>query len=70
MQPFVVSGELDIRLKVKLQLKILIPPSPWSTGAWVKSIPVDPTQVGKGQGGQRGLKEIFLCYWPRQQAKA
>ena len=53
MKPFVVSSEVNISLKVKLQLnvKILIPPSPWPHGAWAKSILVHPTQLGKGQGG-------------------
>ena len=56
MKPFIVSGEFDIRLRVKLQLKlkILIPPLPWPKGAWAKSIPIQPTQVGKGQGGAGG----------------
>ena len=58
MKPFVVSGELDIRLRVKLQLKILFPPSPWPLWAKVKSIPVDPTQVGKGQGGAGGIRPL------------
>ena len=49
MKPFVVSSEVNISLKVKLQLnvKILIPPSPWPKGARAKSILVHPTQLGK-----------------------
>ena len=58
---FVVCSEVNISLKVKLQLnvKILIPPSPWPKGAWAKSIPVHPTQLGKGQGGAGGV----LDHW-------
>ena len=56
MKPFIVSSEVNISLKVKLQLniKILIPPLPWSKGAWAKSIPVHPTQVGRGRVGLGG----------------
>ena len=54
MKPFVVSSEINIGLKVKLQLNVKIPPSPWPKGTWVKSILVHPTQLGKGQGGAGG----------------
>ena len=51
MKPFIVSSKVNISLKVKLQLniKILIPPLPWPKGALVKFILVHPTQVGKGK---------------------
>ena len=66
MKPFILSGNLDLRLKVKLQLKVIIPPSPCASVAWGKSyLWILLT------GHQRGFREIiFLCYWPRQLAQA
>ena len=37
MKPFRLSGELDLRLKVKFQLKLIIPLTPWPWVAWEKS---------------------------------
>ena len=56
MKPFVVSSEVNISLKVKLQLnvKILIPPSSWPKGLGEVRTST-PYSSRKGQGGAGGL---------------
>ena len=37
MKPIGLSGEIDLKVKVKLQLKLMIPLTPWPSAAWAKS---------------------------------
>ena len=53
--------EVELKVKAKLKVAIMIPPTLRLSAAW-------------GSRGvdchQRGFGEIFLSYWPRQEAKA
>ena len=39
MKPFGLSGEIDLKVKVKLQVKLMIAPTPLPSAAWGKSYP-------------------------------
>ena len=55
MKPFGLSGELDLRLKVKLQLKLIILPSPWPSVACGKSYRWTLLKWEMGRVGLGGL---------------
>ena len=70
MKPFGLSGEIDLKLKVKLQLKMIIPPSPWPSAASGKSYwwTLLKWEMGRvGLGGIRplvtrgGLERSYFC---------